>query len=60
MKTHLEDYMFNSELFDYDKLKEKLKNKIKGQDKVIDSLVDSYKTALNWSTISSRIFPIPE
>lgn len=43
MKTHLEDYMFNSELFDYDKLKEKLKNKIKGQDKVIDSLVDSYR-----------------
>ena len=27
---------------------------------VPSSLVDSYKTALNWSTISSRIFPIPE
>lgn len=27
---------------------------------VPSSLVDSYKTALNWSTISSRIFPISE
>ena len=43
MKTNLEDYIFNNELFDYDKLKEKLKNKIKGQNNIIDLLVDSYR-----------------
>ena len=43
MKTNLEDYIFNNELFDYDKLKEKLKNKIKGQNNIIDLLVDTYK-----------------
>lgn len=43
MKTNLEDYIFNNELYDYDKIKEKLKNKIKGQNNIIDLLVDTYK-----------------
>lgn len=43
LKTKLDDYIFDSSLFDGDNLKKKLKDKIKGQDEAIDLVVDSYK-----------------
>ncbi len=42
MKTQLNDYIFDNNLFDSKSLKKKLKSKIKGQDNIIDALVDSY------------------
>ena len=42
LKTKLDDYIFDNNLFDCNGLKNKLKSKIKGQDEIIDNLVDTY------------------